>query len=75
MGGIIMKYKCPKCGSKNLSFHAFSIDEDCYVVCDDCGFSLETSVSWDGCNSEEEHDKKCGKALIKMLEDYVDSKR
>lgn len=66
--------KCPKCGSNDLSFYAFSIAEDCGVTCKNCGFSLEAEVPWDDCNSEEEHDNKCGKVLLKMLEDYDYSK-
>lgn len=70
MGGI-MAHKCPKCNSNSLSFHAFSIDEDCYAKCENCNFYLETTVPWDNCNSVKEHDKKCLKALIKLLEEQT----
>ena len=72
---VMAEVKCPKCGSNDLSFYAFSFVADCGVTCENCEFSLETEVSWEGCNTMEEHDKKCGEILIKMLENYVDSER
>lgn len=62
--------KCPECGKEELSYRAFSIDEDCYVVCKNCGFTLETSVPWGDIESEEEHDKLCKEALVELLRNY-----
>ena len=64
--------KCPKCGSTNLEFYAFSFVPDCGVRCNDCGFEIESEVSWDECDSEEAHDEKCGEHLIELLNQYVD---
>lgn len=71
---VMTEIKCPKCGNTDLSFYAFSFVPDCGVRCENCGFSLETEVSWEGCNTIEEHDEKCGEILLEMLENYVDSK-
>lgn len=64
------KIKCPKCGSFDLHFYAFSIDTDCRVECSKCGFEIESEVSWDGCDSEEEHDKKCYEHLKGLLNQH-----
>ncbi len=60
--------KCPNCGGENLHFYAFSICADCGVRCDDCDFEIESEVSWEDCSSEEEHDKKCYKHLVELIE-------
>lgn len=49
---------CPFCGSENISFNAFSISSDAYVLCEKCNASIEISVPWDGMN-EKEHDEVC----------------
>lgn len=61
------KIKCPKCGSFDLHFYAFSIDVDCRVKCNACGFEIESEVSWEDCDSEKEHDKKCYEHLVELL--------
>lgn len=50
---------CPKCGHTELTAGAFSIVPDCVLECDNCGFSIESEVSWEGCETQEEHDDKC----------------
>lgn len=72
---VMAEVKCPKCGSNDLSFYAFSIAEDCGVICKNCGFSLETEVSWEGCDTIEEHDEKGREILIEMLENHVACKK
>lgn len=59
--------KCPRCGSENLSFYAFSISPDCGVNCNDCDFSLISEVSWEGCTHEKEHDQKCYDHLVNLI--------
>ncbi|MBO1106105.1 restriction endonuclease [Enterococcus faecalis] len=49
---------CPFCGSENISFNAFSISSDAYVLCEQCNASIEISVPWDDMD-EKEHDKVC----------------
>ena len=49
---------CPFCGSENISFNAFSISSDAYVLCEQCNASIEISVPWDDLD-EKEHDKVC----------------
>ncbi len=53
---------CPFCGSENISFNAFSILSDAYVLCDKCNASIEISVPWDDMD-EKEHDKVCFEKL------------
>lgn len=53
---------CPFCGSENISFNAFSILSDAYVLCEQCNAGIEISVPWDGMD-EEEHDKVCFEKL------------
>jgi len=55
---------CPFCGSTNISMSAFSVSADCYISCE-CGAMIEEEVSWEGCNTKEEHDKKCFPVLLK----------
>lgn len=50
---------CPKCGQTELTAGAFSIVPDCTLECDNCGFCIESEVSWEGCETQEEHDDKC----------------
>lgn len=50
---------CPKCKGNKLKAGAFSIVPDCTLTCVNCGFEIEEKVSWEDCNSEEEHDRKC----------------
>ncbi|WP_242384530.1 Lar family restriction alleviation protein [Enterococcus faecalis] len=54
---------CPFCGSENISFNAFSISSDAYVLCEQCNASIEISVPWDGMD-EKEHDKVCFEKLL-----------
>ncbi len=49
---------CPFCGGTNVKLGAFSISPDCYVICNDCGASIEKSVAWGNMNTKE-HDQKC----------------
>lgn len=49
---------CPFCGGTNIQLGAFSISADCFIVCDDCGASIEKTVAWDNMTMEE-HDQKC----------------
>ncbi|MDH5056713.1 Lar family restriction alleviation protein [Enterococcus faecalis] len=53
---------CPFCGSENISFNAFSILSDAYVLCEQCNASIEISVPWDDMD-EKEHDKVCFEKL------------
>lgn len=53
---------CPFCGSEDISFNAFSISSDAYVLCKQCNASIEISVPWDNMN-EREHDKVCFEKL------------
>lgn len=53
---------CPFCGSENISFNAFSISSDAYVLCEQCNASIEISVPWDDMD-EKEHDKVCFEKL------------
>ncbi|MDU3861748.1 MAG: Lar family restriction alleviation protein [Enterococcus faecalis] len=53
---------CPFCGSENISFNAFSILSDAYVLCKQCNASIEISVPWDDMD-EKEHDKVCFEKL------------
>ena len=50
---------CPECGSTNIHAFAFSIDEDCRIECQSCGYNIETEVSWENYDTVEEHDKAC----------------
>lgn len=61
--------KCSKCGKGSLHFYTFSIGSDCFVECDNCNFSLESEVSWEGCKNEKEHDVKCVEHLIELLKE------
>ncbi|EGO9398511.1 restriction endonuclease [Enterococcus faecalis] len=61
MSGIHIK-PCPFCGSENISFNAFSILSDAYVLCEQCNASIEISVPWDDMD-EKEHDKVCFEKL------------
>lgn len=54
---------CPFCGSENISFNAFSILSDAYVLCEQCNASIEISVPWDDMD-EKEHDKVCFEKLL-----------
>ena len=54
---------CPFCGSENISFNAFSISSDAYVLCEQCNASIEISVPWDDMD-EKEHDKVCFEKLL-----------
>ena len=54
---------CPFCGSENISFNAFSISSDAYVLCEQCNASIEISVPWDDID-EKEHDKVCFEKLL-----------
>lgn len=56
---------CPFCGGTDISFNAFSISEDAYVLCKDCNAGIEIQVPWDGMN-EEEHDGACYEKLLKI---------
>lgn len=56
---------CPFCGSEDISVHAYSIDPSCYIVCEKCGASIESKVSW-GEMSEQEHDDECYKVLAEL---------
>ena len=53
---------CPFCGSENISFNAFSISSDAYVLCEQCNANIEISVPWDDMD-EKEHDKVCFEKL------------
>ncbi|MGC3434459.1 Lar family restriction alleviation protein [Enterococcus faecalis] len=53
---------CPFCGSENISFNAFSISSDAYVLCEQCNASIEISVPWNDMD-EKEHDKVCFEKL------------
>ncbi|WP_445449045.1 Lar family restriction alleviation protein [Enterococcus faecalis] len=53
---------CPFCGSEKISFNAFSISPDAYVLCKQCNASIEISVPWDDMD-EKEHDKVCFEKL------------
>lgn len=66
--------KCPVCGKDSLKYYGFSIDENCYLECSKCGFTLEISVPWGDIESEKEHDNLCKEALVKMLEYYHTNK-
>ena len=44
---------CPKCGSTNIHAFAFSIDEDCRIECQSCGYNIETEVSWENYDTVE----------------------
>lgn len=61
---------CPKCGEDELDGGAFSICADCYVECVNCGFIIESEVSWDGCDSIQEHDDKCLEHLKQLWNNY-----
>lgn len=67
--------KCPKCGSENLHFGAFSISPDCEVYCDDCDFYLVSEVPWEGCNSEKKHDEKCYDHLVNLINKEYDKNK
>ena len=54
---------CPFCGSENISFNAFSILSDAYVLCEQCNASIEISVPWDDMD-EKEPDKVCFEKLL-----------
>ncbi|EJY7246609.1 Lar family restriction alleviation protein [Enterococcus faecalis] len=54
---------CPFCGSENISFNAFSILSDAYVLCEQCNASIEISAPWDDMD-EKEHDKVCFEKLL-----------
>lgn len=56
---------CPFCGSEAISFNAFSISSDAYVLCKQCNASIEISVPWDNMN-EREHDKVCFEKLATL---------
>lgn len=62
MSNIYVKL-CPFCGSENISFKAFSISPDSYVLCNQCNASIEISVPWDDMDTKE-HDKVCFKKLL-----------
>lgn len=62
MSNIYVK-PCPFCGSENISFNAFSISPDSYVLCKQCNASIEISVPWDDMDTKE-HDKVCFKKLL-----------
>lgn len=61
---------CPKCGKDELDAGAFSICPDCYVECTNCGFTIESEVLWDGCDSVQEHDDKCLEHLKQIWNNY-----
>ena len=50
---------CPRCNGNKLKAGAFSFSPDCYLTCVSCGFEVVQEVSWKGCATEEEHDRKC----------------
>lgn len=54
---------CPFCVSENISFNAFSILSDAYVLCEKCNASIEISVPWDDMDKKE-HDKVCFEKLL-----------
>ena len=60
--------KCPKCGEDSLYFYAFSFVPDCGVECKTCGFELESKVSWKDCKNEKEHDEKCYKHMVELID-------
>lgn len=43
--------------------HAYKISPECYVLCLECGASIERTVHW-GDMIVEEHDKKCWEVLL-----------
>ena len=61
---------CPKCGKDELDAGAYSILSDCYAECVNCGFTIESEVSWENCNSEQEHDDKCIEHLKEIWNNY-----
>lgn len=61
---------CPFCGSEDISFNAFSISSDAYVLCKQCNASIEISVPWDNMN-EREHDKVCFEKLSVLWNNRV----
>lgn len=54
---------CPFCEGSNITIHASSISPDCYIICGDCGASIERDVSW-GDMDEPGHDRACAAALV-----------
>ena len=65
--GSEVGYKpCPKCGQTELNIFAFSIVPDCIIKCVNCGFSIESEVSWKDCDSQSEHDRKCVEHLKEL---------
>lgn len=54
---------CPKCGSTDIRAGAFSISEDCYMECNECGYIIEDSVPWNDCHTQQDHDNKCFEKL------------
>ncbi len=55
---------CPFCGGNEISMGAFSLSDECYIRCENCGVSFESEVEW-GDLTEKEHDKKCSVVLVK----------
>lgn len=64
----------PFCGSANIRDGAFSISPDCFVLCEDCGASIETEVPW-GDMTEKEHDQECWKELERRWNRRTDHDR
>ena len=54
---------CPFCGGTHIKAGAFGISPDCYIMCEDCGASIEKMVAWGNMNPEE-HDQKCWSVLV-----------
>ena len=55
---------CPFCGGTNIKSGAYSIAPECYMLCENCGCSIELAIPWDDMN-EKQHDEKCWDALTK----------
>ena len=56
---------CPFCGSTDIEAGAYSLSEDCYVMCCSCNAGIETLVPRNGMNIKE-HDEACIKRLKKL---------